>query len=67
MANRDWQDELRNAEHALQAATDKHHRLRQAFLACKQAVGTLDASVSILPGDTNFIQSLFVDPREGSV
>jgi len=64
MADRDWQDELRNAEHALQAATDKHHHLRQAFSACKQAVGTLDASVSILPGDTN-IYSMAVCRHKG--
>jgi hypothetical protein len=63
MADRDWQDELRNAEHALHAATDKHHHLRQAFSACKHAVGTLDASVSILPGDTNFYSMTVCRPK----
>jgi len=44
IADRNWQDELRNAEHALQAATEKYHRLRQAFAACQQAVSNLDVS-----------------------
>src|ERR1700736_398788 len=46
MPDRHWQDELRNAEPALHAATEKYNRLRQAFAACQKAITNLTVSVS---------------------
>lgn len=44
--DRHWQDQLKDAEPALQAATAKYHHLRQAFAACKQAIVDLDVCLS---------------------